>query len=65
MKADSSFTCGWLKQFVSHKLCRQCLVARTKNLSEPSQVTSPNDMQDGDEFDQKEEGIKNFFPLGL
>lgn len=64
MKADACSNCGWLEKGVSDKLCREHLDARTKNLSERSQVTSLSDMQDGDEFDQKQER-KNFFPLGL
>lgn len=53
------------KGCVSDKVCREYLDVRTKNLLEMSQVTSLSDMQDDDEFDQKEERIDNVFLLGL
>lgn len=53
------------KGCVSDKVCREYLDVRTKNLLEMSQVTNLSDMQDDDEFDQKEERVENVFLLGL
>lgn len=65
MKADNSF--NWMDKIgcVSDKLCREYLDVRTTDLSDMSQVTCLRDMQDDDEFDQKEERIENCFLLGL
>lgn len=65
MKADNSFNCIDKKGCVSDKLRREYLDVRTTDLSDMSQVTCLGDMQDDDEFHQKEEKIENCFLLGL